>query len=150
MCSIRRRAGFWCGRPLSDCSPLGHNPTIAIRCFKGEARFDPEAPESASLQFEIDTSSLVVTGEVNEKDRHEMERAMREDVLETDRYPEIPFVSSSVEAARITEGMFHMKIAGALTLHDATRDLEIPCNVIVAACAPTVNSPSARPITPSS
>ena len=50
-------------------SAFGHNPTIAIRCFKGEARFDPEAPEQASLQFEIDTSSLAVTGEVNEKDR---------------------------------------------------------------------------------
>jgi polyisoprenoid-binding protein YceI len=113
-------------------SAFGHNPTIAIRGFKGEARFDPEAPEQASLRFEIHTSSLAVTGEVNEKDRHEMERAMREDVLETDRFPEIRFVSSAVEAARITEGMFRMKIAGALTLHGVTRDLEIPCNIIVA------------------
>jgi polyisoprenoid-binding protein YceI len=113
-------------------SAFGHNPTIAIRNFKGEARFDPEAPEQAALQFEIDTSSLAVTGEVNEKDRHEMERAMREEVLETNRYNEIRFVSSTVEAARITEGMFRMKIRGALTLHGVTRDLEIPCSVIVA------------------
>jgi polyisoprenoid-binding protein YceI len=113
-------------------SAFGHNPTIAIRCFKGEARFDLEVPERASLQFEIDTSSLAVTGDVNEKDRNEMERAMRENVLETDRYPEIRFVSSTVEAATITEGMFRLKIGGALTLHGATRDLEIPCNVIVA------------------
>jgi polyisoprenoid-binding protein YceI len=120
-------------------SAFGHNPTIAIRCFKGEARFDPEAPEQASLQFEIDTSSFAVTGEVNEKDRHEMERAMREDVLETDSFPEIRFVSSAVEAARITEGMFRMKIGGALTLHGVTRDLEIPCNIIVAGDSLRVN-----------
>jgi polyisoprenoid-binding protein YceI len=113
-------------------SAFGHNPTIAIRNFKGEARFDPEAPEQASLQFEIDTSSLAVTGEVNEKDRNEMERAMREEVLETNSYNEIRFVSSTVEAARITEGMFRMKIRGALTLHGVTRDLEIPCSVIIA------------------
>jgi polyisoprenoid-binding protein YceI len=113
-------------------SAFGHNPTIAIRNFKGEARFDPDAPEQATLEFEIDTSSLVVTGEANEKDRHEMERAMKEDVLETNRYPEIRFVSSAVEASRITEGMFRLKISGALTLHAVTRELEIPCNIIIA------------------
>lgn len=113
-------------------SAFGHNPTIAIRSFKGEARFDPEAPEKASLQFEIDASSLAVIGEVNEKDGNEMERAMREEVLETSRFPEIRFVSSGVQADRITEGMFRTKIAGALTLHGVARDLEIPCNIIVA------------------
>jgi polyisoprenoid-binding protein YceI len=60
-----------------------------------------------------------------------MERAMREDVLEIARFPEIVFVSSSAQANRITEGMFRMKISGKLTLHGVTRDLEISCNVTV-------------------
>ena len=114
MCSTRRRAGSLVRASASGLlSAFGHNPTIAIRSFKGEARFDPEAPEQASLQFEIDAGSLAVTGDVNEKDRHEMERAMREEVLETARYPEIRFESSIVQAARITEGMFRMKIDGS-------------------------------------
>lgn len=112
-------------------SAFGHNPTIAIRNFTGEARFSPEAPEQSSLRLAIDAASLAVTGEVNEKDRHEMERAMREDVLETNRYPEIGFESSGVQASKITEGSYRMKIGGKLTLHGVARDLEMGCNVTV-------------------
>jgi polyisoprenoid-binding protein YceI len=110
-------------------SAFGHNPAIAIRKFTGEARFGPEAPEQASLQLAIDAASLAVTGDVNEKDRNEMERAMREDVLETDRFPEIKFASSGVQASKVTEGMYRLKIGGKLALHGVTRDLEMGCNV---------------------
>jgi polyisoprenoid-binding protein YceI len=112
-------------------SAFGHNPTIAIRNFTGEALFGPQAPEQASLHFAMDAASLAVTGEVNEKDRNEMERAMKVDVLETERYPEIRFASSAVQASKITEGTYRMKIGGKLTLHGVERALEIPCNVTV-------------------
>lgn len=110
-------------------SAFGHNPTIAIRSFTGEAVLHPDSPELSSLRFEIDAASLAVTGEVNDKDRREMERAMREEVLETARYPAIRFESSAVQATKITEAMFAMKIAGNPTLHGVTRDLETPCTV---------------------
>ena len=58
-------------------SAFGHNPTIAIRSFTGEALLRPDSPELSSLRFEIDAASLAVTGEVSDKDRTEMERAMR-------------------------------------------------------------------------
>jgi polyisoprenoid-binding protein YceI len=112
-------------------SAFGHNPSIAIRNFTGEARFGPQAPEQSSLHLAIDPASLAITSDVNEKDRHEMERAMREDVLETDRYPEIKFDSSSVQASTIAEGIYRMKIGGKLTLHGVARDLEIGCNATV-------------------
>jgi polyisoprenoid-binding protein YceI len=112
-------------------SAFGHNPTIAIRGFTGEARFSPQAPERAYLRLQIDASSLAITGNVNDKDRHEMERGMREDVLETARYPEILFESSGGQANQIMEGMYRIKLAGRLTLHGATRPMEIPCNVTV-------------------
>ena len=108
---------------------FGHNPTVAIRNFTGEAWYRPQAPEQSSLRVEIDPASLAITGDVNEKDRQEMERAMREDVLETAHYPEIRFESTGIEAARIAEGMYRMKMSGKLTLHGVTRDLEFPCNV---------------------
>jgi polyisoprenoid-binding protein YceI len=110
-------------------SAFGHNPTIAIRSFSGEAALRPDAPELSSLRFEIDAASLAVTGEVNDKDRAEMERAMRGEVLETARYAAIRFESSAVQATKITEAMYAMKIAGNLALHGVTRDLEIPCTV---------------------
>ena len=112
-------------------SAFGHNPTIAIRDFTGEAWFRPQSPEQSSLRLEIAAASLAVTGDVNDKDRYEMERAMREDVLETARYPQIEFASSGIQASRITEGMYRMKLAGKLTLHGVERYLEVPCNVTV-------------------
>jgi len=112
-------------------SAFGHNPVIAIRGFTGEAWFNPQSPEHSSLRFQVDAASLAVTGDVNDKDRHEMERAMREEVLESALYPEIRFESSAVQSSKIAEGVFRMKIAGTLTLHGVVRDLEIPCNVTV-------------------
>jgi polyisoprenoid-binding protein YceI len=112
-------------------SAFGHNPTIAIRSFTGEACFRPESPERSSLRFKIDAVSLAIAGDVNEKDRNEMERAMRDDVLETAHYPEIRYESSGAEATQIAEGMFRMKIGGQLSLHGVTQDLEVACNVTV-------------------
>jgi polyisoprenoid-binding protein YceI len=110
-------------------SAFGHNPSIAIRNFTGEAWLRAQSPEMSSLRLQIDAASLATTGDVNDKDRREMDRAMKEDVLETDRYPEIRFESSGAQASKIAEGMYRMKIAGKLTLHGVERDLEIACNV---------------------
>ena len=96
-------------------SAFGHNPTFAIRRFTGEAWFRLESPERSSVRMRIDANSLTVTGDVNDKDRNEMERAMREDVLETARYPEIMFESSTVQANKITAGMYRMTLGGKLT-----------------------------------
>jgi polyisoprenoid-binding protein YceI len=98
------------------------------RSFTGEAALRPDS-RAFLPRFEIDAASLAVTGEVSDKDRAEMERSMREEVLETARYPSIRFESSAVQATKITEAMYAMKIAGNLALHGVTRDLEIPCTV---------------------
>jgi polyisoprenoid-binding protein YceI len=110
---------------------FGHSPTVAIRNFTGEAWFRPQAPDQSSLRFEIDASSLAVTGDIREKDRQEMERSMKDEVLETERYPKIGFESSAIQASTIAEGMYRMKIGGKLTLHGVERDIEIPCNLTV-------------------
>jgi len=110
-------------------SAFGHNPTIAIRDFTGEARFNVEAPEQSSLRLDIDASSLTLTSDVNDKDRLEMESTMREEVLETARYPKITFESNAVQSNRIADGMYRMQIGGNLTLHGTTLALEVPCNV---------------------
>jgi polyisoprenoid-binding protein YceI len=70
-------------------SAFGHSPTIAIRDFTSEVRFSPDHLEAASLRLQIKADSLEVTDEVSDKDRREIERQMREDVLETAHYPEI-------------------------------------------------------------
>ncbi len=110
-------------------SSFGHNPNIAIRSFSGEAWFRAQAPEQSSLQLIVDASSLAVTGDANEKDRREIERLMKEEVLETYRYPEIRFTSSAIEVSRLNDAMYTMRILGKLSLHGVDRDVLIPCNV---------------------
>lgn len=111
-------------------SALGHNPTIAIRDFEGEVRFLPDRLDLASLRISIKADSLTVTDDVSEKDRLDMEKQMREDVLETAKYPEIIFESASVSGDKIFEAQYRVAIAGKLSLHGVTRDCTIAGQVI--------------------
>ena len=101
---------------------LGHNPTIGIRDFAGEVGFAPGTFAEASLRIVVRTASLAVLDNVKEKDRQEIERTMRDDVLEVDRHPEVVFQSTSVTVTRIVEGRYKARIVGDVTLHGVTRN----------------------------
>ncbi|HEX8144081.1 MAG TPA: YceI family protein [Pyrinomonadaceae bacterium] len=106
-------------------SMFGHDPLIAIRGFGGDASFVPGTLESASLLMLVQADSLAVLNKVSDKDKGEMERAMRDEVLEIARYPEITFVSKSVKANPVGEGRYRIGILGSLSLHGVTRDHKI-------------------------
>jgi polyisoprenoid-binding protein YceI len=106
-------------------SAFAHNPTFAIRGFTGEIAFAPEAIERSSLRLQIRAEALELMDDVNAKDQREIERLMREEVLETSRYPEIIFESASVSGTRISEGQYRVKIIGKLTLHGVTNNCTI-------------------------
>jgi len=110
-------------------SMFGHNPTIAICGFGGDARFVLSTLEKASLLMLVTPDSFTVTDKVSDKDRREIERAMREDVLEIARYPEIVFMSKTTSSHPIAEGQHHVKITGDLTLHGVTREHLIDASV---------------------
>jgi polyisoprenoid-binding protein YceI len=112
-------------------SVFGHNPTIAIQGFGGDARCVPGTLQEASVLMLVQANSLAVIGKVSEKDRLEIERGMREDVLEIARYPEIVFMSESVSASPVAAGQFQARIAGSLTLHGVTREHRIDARVTV-------------------
>lgn len=103
-------------------SGFGHNPIIGIRDFSGEAQFSPETLENAGLRLEIKAQSLTVLDDIKEKDRREIERTMHDDVLETSRFPEIVFQSTSITPTRIIPGRWKAKIIGELSLHGVTRN----------------------------
>jgi polyisoprenoid-binding protein YceI len=111
-------------------SAFGHSPTIAIRDFTGEVRFSPDHLEAASLRLQIKADSLVVTDEVSDKDRREIERQMREDVLETAQYPEIVFESTKVSAEKVMGSQYRTRINGNLSMHGVTRECVIEAQVI--------------------
>ncbi len=106
-------AGFFSG--------FGHNPTIGIRDFTGEAQFSPDQLYDGSLRLEINAKSLEVLDDVKEKDRQEIERAMHDEVLETARFPEIVFQSTSVTLTKGKDESYKAKIIGDLTMHGVTR-----------------------------
>jgi polyisoprenoid-binding protein YceI len=110
-------------------SAFGHNPRLAVRSFEGEAEFDPAAPDAAWVRMIARADSLVVIDDMSEKDRREIERVAREEVLDAAHYPEIVFQSASVEAHRIAEGRRQAKITGDLSLRGVTRKCSIDATV---------------------
>lgn len=99
---------------------FGHNPTIKIRNFFGDARFVPDSFAESSLIMKIDANSLEVIGDIKEKDKQEIERTIRDDILETTHFPEIIFQSTNVTMTRIIPGRWKAKIVGDLNFHGIT------------------------------
>jgi polyisoprenoid-binding protein YceI len=103
-------------------SVFGHDPVIGVKDFQGEASFVPGTFENASLKLIINANSLVVVNDVKEKDRQEIERTMRDEVLETGKYPEITFQSNNVTFTRTGEGRYRARVIGELMLHGVTQN----------------------------
>ena len=102
-------------------SMFGHDPMFGVKDFQGEASFVPETFENASLKLTINANSLRVVNDVKEKDRQDIERTMRDEVLETGKFPEIVFQSNNVSLSRIGEGRYRARVIGDLTLHGVTQ-----------------------------
>ncbi|HUK89682.1 MAG TPA: YceI family protein [Blastocatellia bacterium] len=102
-------------------SGFAHNHNIAIRNFTGSVDFAPDNPRGSSLHMTIEANSLAVTDKVSDKDRQQIETNMRDEVLETSKYPEIIFKSTEVSLTKTGEGQYQAKIFGDLTLHGVTR-----------------------------
>lgn len=99
---------------------FGHDHTIAARDFSGEIDITPDSLTPASLQLSIKADSLAVTDKVSDKDRAEIENTMKTEVLETAKYPQITFKSTSVAAEKTGEAKFTVKMWGDIALHGVT------------------------------
>jgi polyisoprenoid-binding protein YceI len=102
-------------------SSFGHNPTIAARDFTGEASFVPGTLHAAQVRVTVRADSLTTVDDIKDSDRQEIERLMHEVVLETAKYPEIVFQSTSARPSRSGEGRYRVMIVGDLTLHGVTQ-----------------------------
>jgi polyisoprenoid-binding protein YceI len=102
-------------------SMMGHNPTIGIRTFHGEVEFDPETCQAGKFRLAVQSASLFVQDDLSDKDRREMERLMKDEILEVGRYPEITYEASRASVSKIDAALFAATIDGALSLHGATR-----------------------------
>jgi polyisoprenoid-binding protein YceI len=112
-------------------SSFAHSPTIAIPDFEGEVLVNLDALERSSLRITIRADSLTVTDDISGKDRDEIDRRMRTEVLESDSYPEIVYESSKVSASKTGQGQYWVALTGELTLSGITRSQPIAALVSV-------------------
>jgi polyisoprenoid-binding protein YceI len=110
---------------------VAHNPKFAIRDFSGEAQFSPDTLRDASIRIRIKAASLELMDEVSEYDRNEIDRVTFNEVLEVTRFPEIVYTSSQITATRLSENLYGTTIAGKLTLHGVTDELDLSAQVVI-------------------
>jgi polyisoprenoid-binding protein YceI len=106
-------------------SILGHSPTFAIRDFTGALDFDADAPAKTSFRIAVKADSLSVTDPVSARDREDIETRMRQDVLETAKYPEVVFEGAAASVDRVADGWYRLRLAGELRLHGVARPHEV-------------------------
>ncbi len=99
---------------------MGHNPTFAVRRYGGEIQFASGDTEVESMLIVADAESLSLRDNMSEKDRAEIGDTMREKVLETDRFPEIFFVSKDISIKENGNGKFSVSANGVISLHGET------------------------------
>jgi polyisoprenoid-binding protein YceI len=110
-------------------SAMGHNPTIAIRTFSGEVDFNPDALQASGLELTIKAASLSVEDDVSDKDRREMERVMKNDVLEADKFPEIRYEASSSSITKLGGALYSASLSGTLSFHGVTHNQPVPVRI---------------------
>jgi polyisoprenoid-binding protein YceI len=105
-------------------SAFGHDPRIAIRTFGGELSFNltGSTVEGARLNIRIQADSLEVTDDISAKDKQE--------VLETDRFPEIVYECSRVSTSGSSDRCW-VALNGDLTLHGVTRSVPVSARVVI-------------------
>ncbi|MGA1987690.1 MAG: YceI family protein [Candidatus Sulfotelmatobacter sp.] len=101
-------------------SSVAHSPKIAIRGYAASVTFVPGTLADAKLKVAIKTSSLEVLDELRDADRRELHRVMYDDVLETKRFPEVVFESTSVSGERLKDNLNRVNVEGRLALHGVT------------------------------
>lgn len=113
-------------------SSFGHDPKFAIRDFRGEVSFTETGSvlEKARLVIRIRADSLEVSDDIAEKDRQEIHRKLCEEVLETDRFPEIVYECSRVSASGGGD-RYWVPLSGELTLHGVTRTMPVSARAVI-------------------
>lgn len=111
---------------------IGHDIEIDVPSFWMDVSTGPSSPEQISIDATIDAGSLRVLGSVkggsldedalSRHDKATIERAIRDDILDSSRFPTITFRSSRI--ALSSPPGTRARIEGQLTLKGITRPLD--------------------------
>lgn len=112
-------------------SAMGHNPTLGISKFACAVDFNADSVLGRDFEMVIEAASLSVLDDISAKDRGEMERLVREEVLEVSRYPEIQYRASDLSVQRIDGEMYKAELHGSLVCHGVTRALPVSARILL-------------------
>jgi polyisoprenoid-binding protein YceI len=108
---------------------LGHSPTFSVGTFQGDLVL--EEGEFKAINLNVDAGSLRLEDRVKESDREEIERRMRDDVLETTAFPEIAFQANAIAVDEVAPGRYRLRIVGRMSLHGVTRPHRIEADLLM-------------------
>jgi polyisoprenoid-binding protein YceI len=110
---------------------LGHSPTFAVRDFTGAAEFEGGTARGLCLALTVRAGSLELVDPVRAADRAEIERTMRQEVLDVTAYPEVRYDAVCEAAETLAPGRYWVRLAGQLLLHGVTRAHAVDAGLVV-------------------
>jgi len=112
-------------------SAIGHNPSLAVNNFSGDAAMGPDGPQTANLRLVARADSLEVTDDISQKDKVEIQNRIKQEVLESSRFPEVVFESTAIAVTKLSDTLYAVNLTGNLTLHGATRAQSVLGQVVL-------------------
>jgi len=111
---------------------FGHEHDIRAHGFSGTVIFQPLDASASHVAVTVRTDSLFVVPASDSSDLPDITRAMREEVLHVDSFPEIMFTSTAVEFRDST-----VHVRGDLTMVGNTRPVEM--DLVLQLAAPVLH-----------
>lgn len=103
---------------------------VEVRNFSGKIDVLEKDETQVAVEVEAETKSLTnVDQAMSDFERKEFHGVLNNTVLESDKYPKIKFVSTSISDARKSGESRNFTLNGDLTLRDATKPVSFPVTV---------------------
>jgi len=112
-------------------SMFAHDHKIQIGGFTGTASFVPGNLSTGTLDMTVRADSLKLIEENDLGERQAVESALREDVLEASKFPEITFKTRIPQVSRRGDGTYDARLTGELKLHGVRKQVTIPARVSI-------------------
>ncbi|HJV09250.1 MAG TPA: YceI family protein [Acidimicrobiales bacterium] len=109
---------------------LAHDLILSPRSWRGTLNVDADNPAASSAELAIDARSIEILESVggvmslSDKDKGKIAKNMEEDVLQSNKFPELTFASTSVSGAAP-----NFNVAGNMTIRGTTRPVNVALNV---------------------
>src|SRR6266850_2874768 len=116
-------------------SAAGHDHEVIAPVVAGKVHMEPQRIEQATIELTFNASALKVSAQGEPPDDvPKVQQAMlSEKVLDVAKYPTIGFRSRRIDVENRSGNHMRLRVAGDLTLHGVTRQIEGPVDVDISA-----------------